>query len=49
VRLERLADAAQQLQVIDPGFTVRRFATTVGVVPVVSRVAEAWRAADLPD
>ncbi len=53
VRLGRLAEArqaAQQLQARDPGFTVRRFATTVGVVPAVfDSFAAAWRAAGLPD
>ena len=53
VRLGRLAeanDAAQQLQALDPGFTIRRFAMTVGVVPAVfNSFAEAWRAAGLPD
>lgn len=53
VRLGRLSEArhaAKHLKALDPGFTVRRFATTVGVVPAVfDSFAEAWRAAGLPD
>jgi TolB-like protein len=53
VRLGRLAEArraAQQVKALQPGFTVRRFAATVGVVPAVfDSFAEAWRAAGLPD
>ncbi|MDC8451219.1 MAG: hypothetical protein LV473_23145, partial [Nitrospira sp.] len=53
VRLGRLTEAkraAQQLQIRDPGFTIRRFAATVGRVSAVfDSFAEAWRAAGLPD
>lgn len=53
VRLGRLTEAklaAQQLQARDPGFTIRRFATTVGVVSAVfDSFAEAWRVAGLPN
>jgi tetratricopeptide (TPR) repeat protein len=49
-RVDGAKHAAQQLLSLDPGFTVRRFAATVGVVPAVfNAFAEAWRTAGLPD
>ena len=51
-RLNRAAEAAaqaKQLLALDPGFSIEKFAITVGIEPTVfSPMAEAWRTAGLP-
>ncbi|HEY1544803.1 MAG TPA: winged helix-turn-helix domain-containing tetratricopeptide repeat protein [Xanthobacteraceae bacterium] len=49
-RLDEAKEAAQRVLALDPAFGIARWAVTVGFEPkVFTRLAEAWRAAGLPD
>ena len=49
-RIEEAKAEGQRALALDPGFSISRFAVTAGFEPkVFTRLADAWRAAGLPD
>ena len=49
-RIEEAREEGRRALALDPAFSISRFAVTAGFEPkVFTRLADAWRAAGLPD